>query len=618
SNDDLLISTSSPRQVLAIEAATGNVSVYFSVAPAVTQIAINSSGKSVLYGTQGSVSYIIDVDLEQLSEVIVVGGDVQGGVSMATSLAHEMPLCQPQGMAWNASDGSLWIAETCNMRVMRVAPSGNVTATFTNVDSEHIDGPAAVAISADGSTLWVADSANSVVLESVNGGALQVIAGIPGLSSNNGDAGVATAISLNAPCGLAVNTSNGYLYIADTYNHRVRVLNPDGTISKLAGGATPGFSGDGSAAVSAALNMPLAVAVHPRVAKVWIADTGNNVVRLVHPNGTITTVAGIGNSMAYYDGDGMLGTATHFSGPSGVAYDVANDTLWIVDAGNNRLRVLLSNGYTQLIMGSGSTGSDGDGGLASRGRFGGPRGIALDANASRVWVSDFSNGNVRMLYALAGPVSASPSASPSRGPSDPACAALASPTPSASSSASASVTQSASGSSTPSAIPSMTSSSTPAITNSATTSVYPSVSPTKTSSVTPTSTASVSSTATGSGTVSSTTTVTGTPTPTGTATTTTSGTASASVTPTPTATTSVSGTASVSGTPTSSPSTSTTASPSSSLSPSGSVSASASPTASALQPSPSRTQTPSSSPDIVRVDVAHRGWSGNVKYVVSV
>ena len=101
------------------------------------------------------------------------------------------------------------------------------------------------------------------------------------------------------PAGLAVDAA-GNLYIADTGNHRILLLTPGGAISTVAGTGAAGFSGDGGPAVAAQLNAPSAVAVDANE-NIYIADTGNNRVRLVAPAGNISTIAGTGD--AAYNGD---------------------------------------------------------------------------------------------------------------------------------------------------------------------------------------------------------------------------------------------------------------------------------------------------------------------------
>jgi hypothetical protein len=133
---------------------------------------------------------------------------------------------------------------------------------------------------------------------------------IAGVSSATGDGGPATAAFLYQPHGMSADAS-GVLYIADTQNHRVRRVGLDGLISTVAGNGSPGSSGNGGSALAASLNAPEGVAPAPDVS-VYIADTGNNQVRRVNPDGTIIVVAGTGQ--AGFSGDGGPAEVTESGG----------------------------------------------------------------------------------------------------------------------------------------------------------------------------------------------------------------------------------------------------------------------------------------------------------------
>jgi hypothetical protein len=137
----------------------------------------------------------------------------------------------------------------------------------------------------------------------------------------------------------------GNIFIADTYDHRIRKVAPDGIITTLAGnspvGTNPGavrggFSGDGGPAIDAQLSFPLDVAADG-AGNVYIADWGNNRIRKVSNEGIITTIAGDGT--LGYSGDGCLGTRASLSGPSALAVDNAGN-VYVADQGNGAIRVL--------------------------------------------------------------------------------------------------------------------------------------------------------------------------------------------------------------------------------------------------------------------------------------
>ena len=146
-------------------------------------------------------------------------------------------------------------------------------------------------------------------------------------------AGTATEAVLNEPFSVAVDSS-GNLYIADTYNHRIRKVDSTGTITTVAGTGVSGFSGDGALAVNAQLNLPFAVALDGS-GNLYIADTYNHRIRKVDSSGTITTVAG--KSHAGFSGDGGPAVQARLNRPDGVAVD-GSGNLYIADTFNHRIR----------------------------------------------------------------------------------------------------------------------------------------------------------------------------------------------------------------------------------------------------------------------------------------
>jgi uncharacterized protein (TIGR03437 family) len=151
-----------------------------------------------------------------------------------------------------------------------------------------------------------------------------------------GDGGAARFAQLNTPSACAVD-SNGNLFIADTANHAIRKVNPSGTISSVAGTGTAGASGDESSATAARLDSPRGVAVDD-AGDIFIADTGNHRIRQVTPDGVIHSIAGTGAS-GFGGDDGAAGVAL-LNGPQGLFLDGAGD-LYFADTGNNRIRRLV-------------------------------------------------------------------------------------------------------------------------------------------------------------------------------------------------------------------------------------------------------------------------------------
>lgn len=252
----------------------------------------------------------------------------------------------PNGLAFDAA-GNLYIADTQNSRVRMVGPGGVITTfagngTVSGFGGEGdpatltpLNAPQGVVADSAGN-IYVADTDHNRVIRVDSAGDMHTVAGT-GTAGDAGDAGGATGLlaELNGPAGLAVDAA-GNLYIADSGNHRIRMLGPSGIVSTIAGTGTAGFSGDGGAAAAAELSYPAAVAVDAS-GNLYIADTGNNRVRMVTTDGNIATISGTGE--ASFNGENGAALAMALFNPGGVALD-GQGNLWVADTGNNRVRML--------------------------------------------------------------------------------------------------------------------------------------------------------------------------------------------------------------------------------------------------------------------------------------
>ncbi|OEH84502.1 hypothetical protein BHU72_09865 [Desulfuribacillus stibiiarsenatis] len=221
-----------------------------------------------------------------------------------------------------------------------------------------------------------------------------------------GDDAPAINANLNSPHGVAVD-SQGNLYIADTYNHRIRKVSAtDGVISTVVGTGTSGYSGDGEAATLANLSSPNGVALDSS-GNLYIADTMNHVIRKVATDGKISTVAGtntgddLDDYYGGYSGDGGLATSAELRAPRGLAVDNLSN-LYIADSSNNRIRkVSATDGVITTVAGTGSYSYSGDGGLANQAGLNFPRGVAVDSHGN-LYIADRSNHRIRKVSATDG------------------------------------------------------------------------------------------------------------------------------------------------------------------------------------------------------------------------
>ena len=230
-------------------------------------------------------------------------------------------------------------------------------------------------------------------------GEISTIAGT-GSPGYSGDGGPATQALITAPAGLTLDGA-GNLYFADTDNNIIRRIDAfSGVITTVAG--TPqnnGFSGDEGAATSALLTSPEGIAFD-EAGDLFIADTGNNVIREVNTAGIISTVAGTGT--AGFNNDGPVATAAQLSSPWSVSVAVAQDgSLYIADLGNNRIRKVTTSGVISTIAGDGTRAFTGDGGPAATAELNQPTAIAIDP-AGNLYIADSENNRVREISASTG------------------------------------------------------------------------------------------------------------------------------------------------------------------------------------------------------------------------
>jgi sugar lactone lactonase YvrE len=261
----------------------------------------------------------------------------------------------------------------------------------------QLNEPAGVALDAQGN-LYIADTGNHRVRRVDTSGIITTLAGTgsPGFS---GDGGPAAQAQLNQPMAVVAD-GNAKLYVADTGNHRIRTISlGGGPIATLAGTGTAGFSGDGGPGTAAQLSAPSGLAFDPEGKGLYVADTNNHRVRLIEQSGVITTVAGTG--VPGFSGDGGPASQAQLNAPVGLEYDViqgdANRDLYVADTANHRVRKIdLAGGAITTVVGSGAAGFAGDGGQAGAASLNAPRAVALDANGN-LFVADTFNERVRRV-----------------------------------------------------------------------------------------------------------------------------------------------------------------------------------------------------------------------------
>jgi sugar lactone lactonase YvrE len=275
-------------------------------------------------------------------------------------------------------------------------PGDNGPAT-----SAELTQPDGVAVDASGN-IYIADS-DRIRKVTAATGIITTVAG-NGTQGYSGDNGPATSAELSGAFGVAVDAS-GNIYIADYSNLRIRkVTVATGIITTVAGNGTQGYSGDNGLATSAEVDYPYGVAVDT-LGNIYIADTFNNRVREVSAStGIITTVAGDG---AYgYSGDNGAAASSEMENPTGVTID-ASGNVYIADQFNNRIRkVMAATGIITTVAGDGTIGYAGDNGPATNAELDGPWGVAVDVSGN-LYIGDLQNNRIRKVSAVSPPINES-------------------------------------------------------------------------------------------------------------------------------------------------------------------------------------------------------------------
>jgi sugar lactone lactonase YvrE len=300
---------------------------------------------------------------------------------------------RPFGVAVIPSSGVIVVGDGLNNRIRLVTYLGGVVTTLAGSTAGFADGtgpaatfrfPYGVAVIPSSGVIAVADSSNHRIRLVTQAGVVTTLAGSGSPAFVDG---TGAGASFNYPHGVAVIPSTGDIVVADTYNNRIRLVTPAGVVTTLAGQTGSGFAdGTGSAA---RFYQPQGVAVIPSTNVIVVGDTLNDRIRLVtYPGGVVTTLAG--STAGFLDG---TGAAARLSSPVGLTVD-ANGNIIVADSLNNRIRMITPAGVVTTLAGQTTAGfADGTGSAAS---FSTPQGVAVTSTGD-VIVADFSNNRIRVI-----------------------------------------------------------------------------------------------------------------------------------------------------------------------------------------------------------------------------
>jgi sugar lactone lactonase YvrE len=277
--------------------------------------------------------------------------------------------------------------------------AGNGTAGFAGdgapATSSRLNQPRDLAIGPDGS-IYLADTFNNRIRRIAANGIITTVTG-NGSAAYNGDGIQATKASLSWPHDVTVD-SNGVLYIADSDHHRIRRVGPDGIITTVAGTGVIGSTGDGGSATSARLKNPKTVALYG--GGLYTAGLDNKVRRIDLSTGIITTVAGSG--VAGYAGDGGQASLARLNGPQRLEID-SQGNIYVADTLNNVIRRIdAATGVIRTVAGVGGVeGLRGDNGPATSALLDHPRGLTLEGDGT-LYIADSDNHRVRAVNLTTG------------------------------------------------------------------------------------------------------------------------------------------------------------------------------------------------------------------------
>ena len=319
-----------------------------------------------------------------------------GTRGMADGVGSAGLLNGPEGLAIDSA-GVLHVADTFNNAIRKVAPDGTVVtlAGFGLAGSKgSADGvgtaarfnePTSLAVDALGN-LYVTDAFNFTIRKIAPDGTVSTRAGTAGVTG--GADGVGAAASFFLPYGMTVDSS-GNLFVADIYNAVIRKVAPDGTVTTFAGTAGSQGSADGTGG-AASFSLPSSVATDS-AGNVYVADRGNSLIRKITAGGTVTTLAGLASAAGFVDG---TGTAARFNGPAAVATDSAGN-VFVADTGNNVIRKVTPAGTVTTLAGSRLNAGAKDG-TGINAWFSSPSGLTVDSGGN-VFVTDTGNNLIRRV-----------------------------------------------------------------------------------------------------------------------------------------------------------------------------------------------------------------------------
>ena len=345
----------------------------------------------VVYGADGKIATYAG------HGVLGFAGD--GGPATQADMAY------PNAMTGDSA-GNVYIADSNNNRIREVFKVSGVINTIAGSGEETIAGDGYPATSATLSVPYVAavlPNGGTLISDTYNS-RLRIVDVYGGISTFagttygfGGDNGPAFSAQMKAPVGTAVGP-DGSIYVADVEDHRIRKIDPDGTITTFAGTGVAGSNGDNGLAKDAQLNSPAGLAFDAE-GSLYVSEADGDRIRVISPSGYIFTVAG--TEIAGFNGDGIPPTSAQVSNPAGIFYDNINNALYVADADNGRVRKIDFGLNVITTVAGNPNGIDADNIPATSAMLVWPSMISFDA-AGRMYITDMDGNKVRVVTPVVG------------------------------------------------------------------------------------------------------------------------------------------------------------------------------------------------------------------------
>jgi hypothetical protein len=279
-----------------------------------------------------------------------------------------------------------------------IQDNAGITTTFAGAGSPtpsgYLDGigsaarfraPSAIAFDKISNNLYVADRSNNVIRKITPSGVVTTLAGTAGLSGSTD--GLGGTARFNRPFGIAVDNL-GNIYVADTYNYKIRKITSAGSVSTLAGTGASGYA-DGIGTI-AQFRFPMGLAVDSS-GSVYVADESSPTIRKITPAGEVSTLAGSNGSYTFADG---TGSAARFLSPKAVALD-SFENIYVTDADNCIIRKITPAGVVTTFAGTPGANGSTDG-IGAAALFEWPYGITIDSS-DNIYVTEYNSTTIRKI-----------------------------------------------------------------------------------------------------------------------------------------------------------------------------------------------------------------------------